>query len=199
MRSKSEERRVQIMRVAADTFSELGVENTTMSEIVARMGGSKATIYNYFPSKADLVQAVLARESELKLRQAFMALDPDLPAGDALHRFGRNYLLHLLSPDMVSVLRIALQDGDRSDAGRVFYATGPAAGWRLMQQYLERQVAAGAIVRCDARVAAMHLKGLLQGELLDRTMLGEPAPLPAGIEAVADRAIEVFLRAYAPR
>ena len=103
MRSKSEERRIQIMRVAADTFSELGVENTTMSEIVARMGGSKATIYNYFPSKADLVQAVLARESELELRQAFMALDPALPAGDTLHRFGRNYLLHLLSPGMLSV------------------------------------------------------------------------------------------------
>lgn len=196
MRSKTEERRLQIMRVAAHAFSELGVENTTMSEIVARLGGSKATIYNYFPSKAELVRAVLGQASELALRAAFGALDPARPIGEELGTFGRTYLAHLLSPGMLSALRIAQQDGGRSDTGQRFHAAGPEVGWRVMQRFLEHHLAAGTLAAADARVAALHLKGLLQAELLDRAMLGAPPPESALVAAVADRAVAAFLRAY---
>jgi AcrR family transcriptional regulator len=199
MRSKSEQRRAHILQVAAATFTELGVENTTMSEIVNRIGGSKSTIYSYYPSKAELVQAVVNHAAEIKLREAFMLLDPASPLVDTLRRFGRIYLAQLLTPEMLSAMRIAQQDGARSATGQHFYANGPRVGWNMMQTWLEQQAAAGTLVDCDGRVAAMHLKGLLQSELLDQAMYGLPPPPAPAIQQAAERAVATFLLAYAPR
>ena len=199
MRSKSEQRRAHILQVAAATFTELGVENTTMSEIVNRIGGSKSTIYSYYPSKAELVQAVVNHAAEIKLREAFMLLDPASPLADTLRQFGRTYLAQLLTPEMLSAMRIAQQDGARSATGQHFYANGPRVGWNMMQTWLEQQAAAGTLVDCDGRVAAMHLKGLLQSELLDQAMYGLPPPPAPAIQQAAERAVATFLLAYAPR
>lgn len=199
MRSKSEQRRVHILQVAAETFTELGVENATMADILNRLGGSKSTIYSYFPSKAELVQAVVAQAAEIKLQGAFAKLDTGAAPDEMLRRFGRTYLTQMLTPEMVSATRIAQQDGNRSDTGKRFYDTGPRIGWALMQAWLDHHVAAGAFIACDTRVAAMHLKGLLQSELLDRALFGMPAPETGLIEQTADRAVDAFLRAYAVR
>lgn len=196
MRSKSEQRRTHILHVAAAAFTELGVDNTTMADILARLGGSKSTIYSYFPSKAELVQAVIAHSAELELQSAFMKLDSAVAPAAMLPRFGRTYLTQVLTPEMVSAMRIAQQDGARNDNGRRFHDGGPRIGWELMQAYLAHQSTAGNLVPCDARVAAMHLKGLLQSELLDQAMLGIPLPDTAAIHAAADRAVDAFLRAY---
>jgi AcrR family transcriptional regulator len=196
MRTKSEERRQHILRVAAATFAELGVENTTMSEIVSRLGGSKATIYSYFPSKDELVQQVLAQSAERKLQQSFAALDTARPLADALRHFGRAYLVQLLTPEMLSAIRIAQQNAHRGENGMQFYEVGPKVGWKMMQAFLEHHAAAGTLRPCDGWVAAMHLKGLLQGELLERAMFGERIVAVRTIHQVADRAVEVFVRAY---
>ncbi|WP_338761008.1 TetR/AcrR family transcriptional regulator [Massilia sp. METH4] len=197
MRTKSAERRHHILRVAAATFAELGVEATTMSEIVSRLGGSKATIYNYFPSKDELVQQVLAQSSELKLQQSFAALDPARPIDEALRHFARAYLAQLLTPEMLSAMRIAQQNAHKGgEGGTRFYAAGPKVGWTIMQQFLARHVEAGTLRPCDGWVAAMHLKGLIQGELLDRAMYGEKIVAVRAIHQAADRGVEAFLRAY---
>lgn len=199
MRSKSEQRRVHILHVAAETFTELGVENTTMLDILNRLGGSKSTIYSYFPSKAELVQAVVAHAAEIKLQEAFIKLDTGAAPDEMLRRFGRTYLTQILTPELVSATRIAQQDGQRSDNGKRFYDSGPRIGWELMQAWLDHHVAAGALIPCDTRVAAMHLKGLLQSELLDRALFGMPMPAAGPVHQAADRAIDAFLRAYAVR
>jgi AcrR family transcriptional regulator len=196
MRTKSAARRDHILQVAAATFSELGFENATMSEIVSRIGGSKSTIYSYFPSKDHLVQAVLAHSAETRLQQAFIALDPERPVRDVLRQFGRTYLTQLLAPEMLSAVRMAQQHAHRTGHGRQFYEAGPRAGWTLMQHYLEHHTGAGTIAPCDGWVAAMHLKGLLQGELYERAMFGEQIVAVRSIHLAADRAVEVFLRAY---
>ena len=48
MRVRNEEKRLEIIRIAAELFDELGYERTSMSTIAARVGGSKATLYGYF-------------------------------------------------------------------------------------------------------------------------------------------------------
>src|SRR5687767_15487376 len=59
MRVRTEEKRLEIMRIAGELFDELGYERTSMSAIAARVGGSKATLYGYFASKEELLRAVL--------------------------------------------------------------------------------------------------------------------------------------------
>ena len=59
MRVKTEERRQAIIEVAREAFTAQGFENTSMAEIASRVGGSKATLYNYFSSKEELFAAVI--------------------------------------------------------------------------------------------------------------------------------------------
>ncbi len=54
MKTKTESKRQAILKAAADVFRDVGFERASMEEIRARIGGSKATLYNYFPSKEKL-------------------------------------------------------------------------------------------------------------------------------------------------
>ena len=56
---------------AATAFSEMGVEETSMSDIGARLGGSKSTIYSYFASKEELVAAVMQEAIMGRLQSLF--------------------------------------------------------------------------------------------------------------------------------
>lgn len=197
MRSKSPDRERAILTAAASVFSELGIDRATMSDIVARVGGSKSTLYSYFASKEALVAAVMGEAAERLLQQAFHALDPDVPLPRALGSFGQIYLRHLLAPDMIAMTRLAQQQADQPRGGRLFYETGPLQGWRLMAEHLEQRMAQGEMRPADPWVAAMHLKGLLQAEYLDKALLGHPLPSAQKVGEAALLGVEVFLRAYA--
>ncbi len=59
MRRRTEAKRNAILKVAEELFRKKGYQNTSMSEITAKVGGSKATIYGYFKSKKLLFEAVM--------------------------------------------------------------------------------------------------------------------------------------------
>ena len=50
--------RQAILRAAIEVFLERGYANASIDAIVARAGGSKATVYAYFPTKVQLFAAV---------------------------------------------------------------------------------------------------------------------------------------------
>ena len=59
VRVRTEEKRREIVDVAAELFEKHGFDRTSMSMIAERLGGSKATLYGYFKSKEELLDAVL--------------------------------------------------------------------------------------------------------------------------------------------
>jgi AcrR family transcriptional regulator len=200
MRTKTAERELAILAAAAAVFSELGIEKATMSDIVRRIGGSKSTIYSYFPTKELLVAAVLEHASEQLLQQAFHKLDADTPAALVLASFGQVYLHCLLQPEMLGMLRIAQQHGGTlQDGSDSFYERGPLVGWSLMAEHIRQRMSRGELRSADPWVTAMHLKGLLQAEHLDRAMFGYPVPSAQKIGEAALLAVDVFLRAYAAK
>jgi len=76
MAVKTEAKRQAILKEAEKVFQELGFERTSMSEICARVGGSKATIYNYFASKEELFFETIHDSIQAELDAAFTAIDP---------------------------------------------------------------------------------------------------------------------------
>ena len=65
MKVRTAARREAILEEALRLFEENGYERATMSELTRRLGGSKATLYGYFPSKQDLFLATIeSRASE---------------------------------------------------------------------------------------------------------------------------------------
>ena len=73
---KSDSKRQAILDTAYRLFRTQGFDKTSVSEITAEVGGSKATIYNHFPSKEELfVECMLAAAKN------YMAGNPQAPRG----------------------------------------------------------------------------------------------------------------------
>ena len=91
-------RRQAILAVAREVFMEDGYAAASMSAIAARVGGSKGTLYNYFPSKEDLFTAVIQDECELKQAALFDNLTAEGDdATKVLREVGRRYTSMVLS------------------------------------------------------------------------------------------------------
>ncbi|MCP4140195.1 MAG: TetR/AcrR family transcriptional regulator [Chloroflexi bacterium] len=56
---KPEERRQEIIAAAVKLFGSKGYEKTTMTNVMDTVGIAKGTIYHYFKSKEDLLEAVI--------------------------------------------------------------------------------------------------------------------------------------------
>jgi len=197
MRVKSEARRQAIIEVAKEAFIRQGFENTSMSEIACRVGGSKATLYNYFSSKEEIFAAVMESSATEKITHAFKILEDSDDIRTTLTNFGMHYLHSILAPDIMAIRKMALNEADRSDIGRHFYENGPKKGWELISNYLQKQIDQNNLITCDAGICAMHLKALLEAEVVEPYALGVITPPDENqLTAIVERAITVFLQAY---
>ncbi|AJY68881.1 hypothetical protein RW64_04325 [Geobacter sulfurreducens] len=198
MAKKSDTKRQHILSVAAQVFQEYGFERTSMSEICARVGGSKATLYNYFPSKDELFFEVMTLSNNTEFEAVFRSTDPaadDIAA--SLRDFGRRWLTFLYSPNVKANRHLAISVSGRSDLGRLMYERGVLRGQDLAADLLRTAIGLGRLRQADPVVASRHLLSLLESELMERflfQLLGEVSE--EEIKQVTDRAIDVFMAAY---
>jgi AcrR family transcriptional regulator len=108
--------RARILDCALGLMSERGAAGTSMRRLAGACGLNVATIYHYFPSKADVLQAVI---EERRYGERMAADEPplnrSLPPGDRLAA-----LLEWLWNGTLSeqaVLRLIIGEGLRGDAG----------------------------------------------------------------------------------
>lgn len=195
MRVKTDDRRTAILEAAAAVFREVGYERASMSAISARVGGSKATLYGYYRSKEELFAAAMMAEMEDQAQAMIALLDASEPdVGLALRRFGEALLDFLSTPHVLSVLRTAIAEGANSTLGAILFECGPERGLNEITAYLTRLQDKGLIRPCDPRMAAAHLKGLIDAGTLEPLLYGaKPCVEP---KAAVAAAVEVFLRAY---
>jgi AcrR family transcriptional regulator len=86
--------RLGLLAGAARAFAEHGIRRSTMQSIAAAAGVAKATLYNHFRTKDEVVTALLASELDrltvlaagLPLDQALAALSDELGAHPVLRR-----------------------------------------------------------------------------------------------------------------
>ncbi len=201
MRMKTEAKRQAILEVAALAFQELGFERTSMSEICARVGGSKATIYNYFASKEELFSEVMFLSTEAEFMVVHQALDASTDdVAESLQRFGERLLTFLYSPRIRAERHLAISESRRSELGRLVYERGVQRSQNLIAAFMARAMTQGQLRETDARVVAQHFFGLLEAELLEpflHQQLGEVGA--EQIRAVTARAVAVFMAGYGPR
>jgi len=199
MRVRTEAKRTDILDTAAAVFLEQGFERASMSEIAARIGGSKATLYGYFRSKEELFVAVAIAESEKHLAPAFAELD-DQSANlrDALLAAGEKVVIFILSPDAIAAQRMVVSEAGRSDIGQHFFENGRQRGIRRLAAFLDAACGAGKIRQCDFAVAATHFCSLIESEWVPSILYGiaRPAPSRREIRESTERAVDAFLAAY---
>lgn len=197
VRTKSEEKRRDILRVAAETFQELGFERTSMLTIAERMRGSKQTLYNYFRSKEELLRAVLAFDVGDVADQALEMLRAEKSLRSGLARLGEIYLARQLAPLAIANIRNVSTQPAESGIGDDFYRNILCAAWKRVADTFKGLMNEGKLRRADPWLAAMHFKGLVLQDLLERQLLNATKCADAKeIEAAAKHAADAFLRIY---
>ena len=200
MRVRTESKREAILEAASHVFLESGFEGASMAEIAARVGGSKATLYGYFPSKEDLFIEVMHDAAKRHCDRIFAALEND---GDdlrlALQRFGERMLTVLCQESAVQARRAIIAESGRSDIGVRFFEGGPKKGTAELGRFLALQMEKGKLRPSDPIVAAHHLMALLDSETITPRLFGIEKKLTKGyIREAVSRALETFLAGHRP-
>jgi len=202
MKVRTDAKRDEILEVARTAFLELGYERTSMAEISARVGGSKATLYGYFPSKEALFLATVDRLGERYVSPALERLEEstDEDVRTALKRFGEQFLGFITTPEAVAGYRVVLSEAARSDIGGAFFQAGPKRSNEALARYLSGAMDRGQLRKADASVAALHFLALLaHGEMWPHYFMRElPTVTRAQIKRIVERAVDAFLGGYQP-
>jgi len=195
MRLKTDSRRQAILDAAIAVFQEVGYERASMAQISARVGGSKATLYSYFPSKEDLFAEAMIAAVEEQGEALLDLLDPDDPdVAKVLTRFGAAFLAFTTGTQDLCITRTAIAEGGKSALGAKLYHLGPKRGWTAISDYFATIMAKGILPGGDPHMAAVHLNGMLATGVTYPMLFGaEPELAP---EAAVAGAVAAFLRAY---
>lgn len=198
MRVKTDAKRRAILAAAGAVFREHGLAGAGMTAVAERVGGSKATLYRYFPSKEELFLAVMLDEVLDHAHEVFDALTPSGDLRRTLERFGARFLKFTLSSEALSVRRMSIAEGSRSGIGQKLYERGPKPVWAKMADFMAGEMEAWRLRAADPWVAAMHLRGLLESDIVNRALIGADVDArPARLHRHAADAVDAFLRAYA--
>lgn len=189
-------RREHILDAASQAFAEEGFGATSMSTIAARLGGSKATLYKYFPSKEQLFAAVMARDCAMVLAPL---RDLDITGSDPeklLTDFGVAFLTALFRPQAIDIDRMVHAEGARfTEVASIFFRAGPDVAYAELADALRSFADKGIIACPDPLLAAQQFLGMVRGDVHYRVVCGF-APMPSEAEIVRQvaHAARIFIR-----
>lgn len=193
-------RRETILDVAQGSFLEQGYDGTTMSGIAAQLGGSKGTLWSYFPSKEALFTAVVDRATQEFRRQLTVILNPDDELEVALTRFCEQFLAKVTSYEAIALNRLVVGETSRfPELGRIFYERAPRQTHHLLADYIASAQERGQLLGIDPLRAAQHLTWLCMSGHYQMLLTGfVPSVSPAEIAGDIEAAMVTFMRAYGP-
>ncbi|WP_443969909.1 TetR/AcrR family transcriptional regulator [Sphingobium sp. CR28] len=189
-------RRAQIIAVARDQFFEHGYDGTSMSAIAAALGGSKGTLWSYFPSKEQLLVAVID-ETAAAFRSAVDTGTQGAPV-DALTRLCRSVIEKVTSPIIHQMQRLmAPVVHNNPELARIFYEHGPGRTQTMISEHLRAHF--GHLLWTDDYLeAGRDLVMLAAAHYHFEKLWGIGKPITnQDKDARARRAAIMFLRAHA--
>jgi len=186
--------RSRLIQAASDVFVEEGYR-ASIERIAAKAGVARQTLYNHFPTKADLFGEVV-KQATAALLITLDGTDDELRA--RLVRFSALYRRKVLSAEGLGFYRAMVAETARfPELSATFYRTGPGQTAGRLTGVLRAAMERGEL-RPAAPEAAAHmlLAMLVESDRSYYLFSGEPLPDPD--EASAARIVDCFLRAFAP-
>ena len=188
-------KRAQITDAAHRLFLADGFAGTSIDAIVAEAGVSKQTLYTYFPTKIDLLSAVLYNGiSDLSLPSG---APPAMSTRDDLRIILLGFAVQstraLLDPETIAMARLVLGEVFRVvELRRVFRDALPGQLLAVVQAILVRAAELGLIRLSDPELATRMFVGPLMSYIaLDGFLSAEPAT-PPSVEQL-ERLVDAFL------
>lgn len=191
-------RRDAILDVAERSFLENGYAGTTMSAVAATLGGSKGTLWSYFPSKEQLFGAVIERASKAFRAEMMLILNPADDLERALQRFCGELLRKITLPEAIALHRLVVGETARfPEVGRIFFESAPRLTQTLLADFLSSAMERGLLRQADPLRAAQHLTSLCMSRVHQLRFMGlVDWADPEMIEADVTNGVDCFMRAY---
>lgn len=194
----SPQKAAQILRGASVVFARDGYGGASMSRIALEAGVSKGTLYNYFPSKAELFSAYVEEECAKNLHLIFQAPDAEEEPAEMLARIARR-MLHLLLSDIgITIYRVVIAEAEKfPDIALSFFEAGPARAIRYLADGLREQVRRDRMNVPDPEFAAEQFFALCQTRLAFLCRLRiKMTPSTEEIDRIVDGSVRIFLNTY---
>jgi AcrR family transcriptional regulator len=183
---RREESRERLLAAALDVFADQGFHAGTTKAITQRAGVAEGLLFHYFPTKADLLAAVLARDPLGPEMRRLLEEEAGQPIAEALPRMARRWLAVIRAHQPVT--RVLLQEAHVDPGVQRAMVSLARSTTELLAGYFAERRAAGELRAIDPQVAARMLLQSLFGLI----MLCGDAP-PGDEEAVLDRQIDLLL------
>jgi AcrR family transcriptional regulator len=155
--------RQAILDAALALFAEKGYFGTSLRDVATAVGVRESALYNYFPGKDALFQALLAAESAEKTEQLSALLDaPAADARDLLERIAGGVLERFVQPRQEQLFRILMSDGMRlAREGRINLLERMQSRLPQLEAIMQRLIDEGALRQADPELLVMQFFGPL--------------------------------------
>jgi AcrR family transcriptional regulator len=188
---RSERRREEILEAAAAVFAAKGYHNATTREIAEAADLAEGTIFNYFASKQELLQAVL-EQGAARMRALVVHLDPQQPLRQALTGLlaaalgyfidSRTYLQALAAEALTNPQVLEAHVLPRLRLMQV-----------SLQSMLGAQIDLGRLRPMDTEVAARLVMGMVSALILPIVLGVQPPPGPEERQRLAGDIVGLLL------
>ncbi|MDE0970379.1 MAG: TetR/AcrR family transcriptional regulator [Octadecabacter sp.] len=163
-------RRAHILEAALMSFLEKGYHQTGVRDIAKRAGVSLGNLYNHFSGKHAVLAEIAALEHK-ELQPFLSELRKDKAPSEVLEGFVRTYLIHLSTPENVTLnLEITSEAVRKPDIAKMFLKNQNAL-LDALAILLTRGVKEGCFrMLPDTREAASLILDAMEGKALRATL-----------------------------
>jgi AcrR family transcriptional regulator len=155
--------RQAILDAALALFADKGYFGTSLRDVASAVGVRESALYNYFPGKEALFEALLAAESAEKTEHLAAILEAPITDGRAvLERLAEFALDRFVQPRQQQLFRILMSDGMRlARDGRINLLERMQSSRPRLEEIMERLIDEGALRDVDPELLVMEFFGPL--------------------------------------
>jgi AcrR family transcriptional regulator len=185
----------RILAAAQAEFMAHGYFAASTNRICRAFGGSKATLFRYFPTKEQLLEAVVRRiAAEWQGAVDWRSIESDEPEV-WLATFAERILGWILAAEPIFVGRLAIAERQRLPRlEQTFHATAGRPLLAVAARQLRRWSGEGRMAVADPRRDASHFLDLAISGAVSRTFYGAAPLAGRTLKAHVTRCVTLFLR-----
>jgi len=186
----------RITAAAAELVAERGLAGLSLDEVAHRAGVSRATVYRLYPGKSalfgEVVRTYLAVDEALGLLERLA----DRPPAEVMPLLAR--ALTQSGSIRIGLLRTVLLEVTRGVEGTEEVLQETYENTKVMIGYIERQMAAGRLLRMDPVLAMQIFLAPVVLHSVSRPWMEDSGLVPIPLEEAVEEMAQAWLRAMAP-
>ena len=196
-KQKTNKKRESILDGAIQAFQDEGYDNTSMDRIAEIAKASKRTVYNYFPSKEVLFQAVIDRLMDEISSLKQIPYDQSRSLEDQLSDFAEVKIAMVENPSWLGLTKVTLGVVLRDpQLAQGTIAKAEAEGDALVT-WLREAVDDGKLTIEDCELAARVFWSMISGAFFWPILIHGPMD-PVIVQVLKKEMIHTFLCRYKP-